>query len=147
MSAAVGRVVRDDGAWDEVDATGLVGFTLDHGFDASVVYKRVRGEWVAWTLVTQSAALKARGVSGRGLYTLQPLRASRKTSIGNTQPTRLGNYTGTIIAAFPDINSPDARAFIEQQARSGKTSLLAMRVENVAGSAVVDGSAAASPPY
>ena len=71
MAAAVGRIVQDDGAWDEIDATDLVGFTMDPGFRVVVTYKRVNGAWRPWTLVTQSAALKAKGIAGRGLYMLQ----------------------------------------------------------------------------
>eukprot|EP00966_Prymnesium_polylepis_P336765 7391735-Prymnesium_polylepis.1 len=148
-TAAAGRVIRDDGAWDEIDAIGVVGFasSLDPGFGATVTYKRVQGQWIAWTMITQSAALKTKGISGRGLYTLQPLRAARQTSIGSTQPTRIGRYSGTIIAAFPSIESPNGRAFIEERARAGSSSLLSMRVEGVDGWAIVDGNRAASAPY
>ena len=117
MAAAVGRVVTDDGAWDQVDATDLVGFTVDPGFRVVVTYKRVRGQWQPWTLVTQSAALKEKGIPGRGLYTLQPLISPRKTAIGQTKATRVGRYTGTVIAAFLNIEAPEARALIEEQRR------------------------------
>eukprot|EP00966_Prymnesium_polylepis_P276642 6391134-Prymnesium_polylepis.1 len=67
---------------------------------------RVSGEWVPWTLVTQSAALKRAGIKGRGLYTLQPLRASRETALGNSKASRVGRYTGTVLASFARIGSP-----------------------------------------
>ena len=89
-------------------------------------------------MITQSAALKTKGISGSGLYTLQPLRAPRKTAIGYTQATRVGRYTGTVLAAYPNIESPEARAFIEERAVAGSSSLLAMQVEGTAGWSIVD---------
>lgn len=147
-SGATGRVIRDSSAWDELDATGIAGFStdLDPGFRVLVTYKRVNGEWEPWTLVTQSARLKAIGVSGRGLYTLQRLRAPRDTNIGRTAASRVGRYSGTVLGTY-NTGSPESRAFIEQQARSGKTSLLSMRLEGTTGWAVVDGNEAASAPY
>eukprot|EP00966_Prymnesium_polylepis_P192166 4453281-Prymnesium_polylepis.1 len=92
-----GRLVADPDMWDAVDVTRAVGFARDlsPGFGAVVVYKRVQGSgWTPWVLVTQSAALRAAGHVGRGLYTLRDLQPPRRTAIGYTVATRVGRYSG-----------------------------------------------------
>ena len=145
-----GRVLVAPGEWDEV-ATRAVGFAADLSpeyKEVTIVFKRLGGEWVPWTLVAESYALRSVGVKGRGLYTLQRLRRSRPTAVGSTAPSKVGEYTGTVVHVARDPNAPESRAYIERLARAGNLSLLAFTgVPGVPGWVVVNGDAAASAPY
>ena len=95
-------------------------------------------------MVAQSAALASIGITSPGLYTLQPLRPRRQTRLGWSAASRIGQYGGSILGTFDDINSQEAKAQMAAWARSGKAHLLQMKIGRQW--AVVDGEHA-GPPF
>lgn len=146
--------VTDEGEWDAVtlrrlgtnDGLRLFGDSrVTH--DVVICYKKVKDRWVPWTFETTSAFLESRNVKGRGLYTLQQVNPSRQTILSNTTATRVGRYSGEVVAEFGNLDSPEARASIQALAKEGRTSMLAMRLgpNNGGPWSIVDGQNAMPP--
>lgn len=141
------QLVADADEWDGVRTRAFEFVAdVDAGFEeCEVVYRRLAGRrgsprvWEPWVLVAQSAALRRRGVRGYGLYALRTFDGPRETDVGEVKGARIGRYGGVVRAEFANVESDEARAFIEDLARRGHDHLLAMRVNQGRGWAIVDG--------
>ncbi|KAL1529030.1 hypothetical protein AB1Y20_010350 [Prymnesium parvum] len=91
LGARGAEVVKDESArWDTVEVMLVGDFDDRH---VTVVYRNEgSGGWEPWVAVAESAALRRRGLSGKGLYTLRALAASRPTAIGRTRPSRISGH-------------------------------------------------------
>lgn len=141
-------MITDTDEYDVV-VTRAVGFAADLDAelkDVSIVYKRIGGQWVSWVMVAQSAALRSIGIRQYGLYALHTFRGPRETKLSTAPGEKLGRYGGTILGAFANIESPDAKRQVEKWAREGRTSMIAYRVRSGEGVSVVDGHGS-GPPF
>ena len=103
-----------EGTWEALTATDptlkdiigpTVGKELHH--PVRLVWKNVRNTWTRWTIVADSAVMRAAGFTGRGLYPWRTFRGERRAQL--QRGDNIGRYWDPLPAHAPVPARSDSR--------------------------------------
>lgn len=130
QSALIPERVYDDTF--QYDVYTMRALPFARGVPVEIILRRVQGgKWVPFLMVAPSAVLQSNGHSGSGLFSLISYAADSET--------RIGRYTGSVVARFADPESRSAKEAMARYAQEDRQHLLLMRVNDGEDMALVDG--------